>query len=55
MGQDLPVRVFEGSEKFPVVRSIPDALTIGTASEAALALNWDLSLATCEPSILCHG
>lgn len=49
------LRVFEGSDKFPVVRSIPDALSIGTASETALALNWDLSLATCEPSILCHG
>lgn len=49
------LRTFEGGEKFPVIRSIPDALSIGTSSEAALALNWDLSIATCEPSILCQG
>ena len=55
ISQEEPMRVFEGSDKFPVVRSIPDALSIGTASETALALNWDLSLATCEPSSLCHG
>ena len=55
MGQEEPLRVFEGSEKFPVVKSIPDAFSIGTVSEAALELNWDLSLATCEQSILCHG
>eukprot|EP00438_Fugacium_kawagutii_P034161 Skav226369 [mRNA] locus=scaffold290:106051:108917:+ [translate_table: standard] len=55
MSPEDPMRVFEGSDKFPVVRSIPDALSIGTASQTALALNWDLSLATCEPSVLCHG
>ena len=49
------LRLFEGSDKFPVVRSIPDAFFIGTSAEAALALNWDLSIATCQPSILCQG
>lgn len=55
MSRDHPLRTFEGNEKFPVVRSIPDVLSIGTSSEAALALNWDLSMATCQPSILCQG
>ncbi|CAJ1328049.1 unnamed protein product, partial [Effrenium voratum] len=55
LSPDKPFRIFEPEGRFPVVRSLPDALAIGGASEVALSLNWDLSIAGCEPSVLCQG
>mmetsp|Transcript_50682 Transcript_50682/g.94663 ORF Transcript_50682/g.94663 Transcript_50682/m.94663 type:complete len:485 (-) Transcript_50682:189-1643(-) len=51
------LRVFEAGDAShrDTVQSLPDALVIGTPSDAALALNWDLSTATCASTPLCHG
>ncbi|CAE7218110.1 BBS9 [Symbiodinium pilosum] len=54
---DGTLRVFEASDcvERETVQSLPDALVIGTSSEAALSLNWDLSVASCASTTLCCG
>ena len=55
--EDGNLRVFEASDcgYRETVQSLPDALVIGTSSETALSLNWDLSVASCDSTSLCYG
>jgi len=53
---DGTLRIFDGDcGDRETVQSLPDALIIGTSSEAALSLNWDLSIASCASTNLCYG
>ena len=54
---DGTLRIFEAGDGADreTVQSFQDALVIGTSSEAALSLNWDLSMASCANTNLCSG
>lgn len=48
-------RVFTSDATGSPVRSLEDALVVGIDGDTALSLNWDLTEALCQPTVLCEG